>query len=161
MAQLSDILLLGDARLYEHCSPVEVNEARELESVIQQMASLVTLFREKYGKGRAIAASQIGVMKRLVVLNIDRVVPLFNPSFEPNTSEMFEIWDDCMSFPKLLVKVKRFRSITLTFRDRDWNECQWLLEDDMAELMQHECDHLDGILATQRAIDHSSFKMLR
>lgn len=69
-----------------------------------------------------------------------------------------DLWDDCMSFPNLLVKVKRHKKVTVNFYDLKWQKQSWLLENDMAELIQHEYDHLEGILATQRVINEKSFK---
>jgi peptide deformylase len=63
-----------------------------------------------------------------------------------------------MSFPNLLVKVMRHKKLTISFFDLNWERQTWHLEDDMAELIQHEYDHLDGILGTQRAIDNQSFR---
>jgi len=92
-------------------------------------------------------------------LNIEKPVALINPELSNLSDEMFELWDDCMSFPNLLVKVKRHKSLTISFYDLNWNKQTWNLDGDMAELIQHECDHLDGILATQRAIDDKSFRL--
>jgi peptide deformylase len=115
-------------------------------------------FRKIYGCGRAIAAPQIGLMKRIICLNIDKPVAMLNPELSDLSDEEFEIWDDCMSFPNLLVKVKRHQSLTLTFFDLNFEEQTWHLSGDLSELIQHEYDHLDGILATQRAIDNQSFR---
>ena len=71
---------------------------------------------------------------------------------------MFEVWDNCISFPDLVVKVKRHKKLTLLFYDLKWEKQIWNLTDNMAELIQHEYEHLDGILATQRAIDNKSFR---
>jgi peptide deformylase len=83
---------------------------------------------------------------------------MVNPVLSDMSEDMFELWDDCMCFPNLLVKVRRHRRCTLLFRDLEWVEHTWYLEDDLSELLQHEVDHLDGILATQRAIDDRSFR---
>jgi peptide deformylase len=115
-------------------------------------------FRKKYGVGRAIAAPQIGLMKRIICLNTDNRVAMINPELLDLSADMFEVWDDCMSFPNLLVKVMRHKKLTLTFYDSSWQKQTWHLADDMAELIQHEYDHLDGILATMKAIDNQSFK---
>mgnify|MGYP002564328868 CR=1 FL=1 len=82
---------------------------------------------------------------------------IINPSLEFLGDEKMTLMDDCMSFPNLLVKVERFRHCRLTYHDENWEEqtVQW--DDDMAELIQHEYDHLDGILATMRAMDNKSF----
>jgi peptide deformylase len=71
---------------------------------------------------------------------------------------MFEVWDDCMCFPNLLVKLKRHKSCTIHFKDRDWNDQTMHFEGSLSELIQHEYDHLEGILATEKAIDSQSFK---
>lgn len=155
---LSDILLLGDERLYQTCAPVEREEVDDLRPVVADMADLILQFRRKHGAGRAIAAPQIGVMKRLIVFNIDTPIAMINPELSELSEEMMELWDDCMSFPNLLVRLKRHRSCTLTYRDLEWQQHTWSLEGDLSELIQHEYDHLDGILAISRAIDEQSFR---
>ena len=84
---------------------------------------------------------------------------IINPVLSDFSKETIEIWDDCLCFPQLLVKVRRSRKVNLFFRDLNWQEHHWQLEDDLAELIQHEYDHLDGILATQKAIDNQSFRI--
>ena len=155
---VSDILLLGDHRLYEKSGVVEPEELAELLPQIELMLDTITDYRQKYGVGRAISAPQIGLQKRIICMNTDRRVVMINPELSELSHEKFEIWDDCMSFPNLLVKVMRNKKITLTFFDLNFNKHIWHLEDDMAELIQHEYDHLEGILATQRAIDDKSFR---
>ena len=83
---------------------------------------------------------------------------LINPQITFLSEEMMELWDDCMSFPNLLVRLKRHKSCKVEFLDEHWQPQTWHLTDDLSELFQHEYDHLDGILATQRAIDDKSFK---
>ncbi len=155
---VSDILLLGNPLLYEKSLIVEKEEISVLLPKINLMFETVIDFRIKYGAGRAIAAPQIGLLKRIICLNIEKPLAMINPELMNLSDEMFEIWDDCMSFPNLLVKVKRHKKLTLTFFDINWQKQTWYLEDDLAELIQHEYDHLDGILATQKAIDNQSFR---
>ena len=155
---VKDVLLLGDSRLYDLAEPVEKGEVPELLPKIDLMFETVLDFRKKYGVGRAIAAPQIGLSKRIICLNIDQPVEIINPQLSDLSDEMIELWDDCMSFPNLLVRVRRHKKLTLSFLDRNWEQHTWNLEDDLAELIQHEYDHLDGILATQRAINNQSFR---
>ena len=155
---IKDILLLGNPLLYEKSEPVQPEEIPALLPKLDLMLESVLDFRKKYGAGRAIAAPQIGLMKRIICLNIDKPLAMINPELTDLSKEMFEVWDDCMSFPNLLVKVMRHKKLTLTFYDINWQKQTWYLEDDMAELIQHEYDHLDGILATQLAIDNQSFR---
>jgi len=154
---VKDILLLGDPLLYKKSVPVKKEEVPDLMAMISEMHETVAEFRALYGNGRAIAAPQLGLLKRIICLNIDKPITIINPELSDLSSEMIELWDDCMSFPGLLVKLKRHKSIRLSFLDPEWNRHEWYLEDDMAELIQHEYDHLDGILAIQKAIDHKSF----
>jgi len=155
---IKDILLLGNPLLNEKSEPVLQEEIPALLPKIELMFETVLDFRNKYGAGRAIAAPQIGLLKRIICLNTDKRVAMINPELTDLSNEMFEVWDDCMSFPNLLVKVMRHKTLTISFYDLDWNRQIWHLEDDMAELIQHEYDHLDGILATQKAIDNQSFR---
>lgn len=158
MAKLNMVLPLGDPRLYEKCEPVQQHEVAALQPAITDLLDIILEFRARYQAGRAIAAPQIGVMKRLICMNIDRPVVIFNPVLSNLSEEMMELWDDCMCFPNLLVRLRRHRRITMTFHDADWMEQRWELSDDLSELLQHEYDHLEGILATQRAIDDRSFR---
>ena len=155
---IKDILLLGNPLLYEKSEPVQPEEIPALLPKIDLMFETVLDFRKKYGAGRAIAAPQIGLLKRIICLNTDKRVAMINPEISDISNEMFEVWDDCMSFPNLLVKVLRHKKLTISFFDLNRERQTWHLENDMAELIQHEYDHLDGILATQLAIDSQSFR---
>jgi peptide deformylase len=82
---------------------------------------------------------------------------LINPEVTWVSRETFTLWDDCMSFPSLLVRVRRHHSISLRYRDEHGAPYEWpRLDQATAELVQHEMDHLDGILAVDRALDRDS-----
>lgn len=156
-----EILLLGDPRLYEVAEEVKREELEQMKPVFADMFDCIKGIRRDYGFGRAIAAPQIGVGKRVICVLTDRPYVIINPSLEFVGDEMMELMDDCMSFPKLLVRVRRYRHCILGYRDENWQEQTVRMDDDMSELIQHEYDHLDGILATMRAIDNRSFVMKR
>ena len=158
MKTLHDLLLLGDERLYETCAPVLKTEQHLIESWVADLDNVMKEIRAKYNFGRAIAAPQLGIMKRLIYMNIDKPVVFINPELTGLSDEMFELWDDCMSFPNLLVKVKRHRSLTIKYLDANWEPQEWKMQDALSELLQHEYDHLNGVLCTMRAIDEKSFK---
>ena len=151
------ILLLGDPRLYEVCTPVAPEEFPALQSAVTDLQDTLLDFRARTGFGRAIAAPQIGVMKRLIYLNAGTPTAIFNPVMEFPDDELMEVMDDCMSFPGLLVKVLRHRRCVLRYQDADGKAQVMELEGDFSELLQHEYDHLDGILAVMRAIDSRSY----
>lgn len=154
-----EILLLGDPRLYEISEDVKREELEELRPVFDDLFDCIRGIRRDYGFGRAIAAPQIGVKKRLICILTDKPYVIINPSLEFVGDEMMELMDDCMSFPNLLVRVRRYRHCILRYRDENWQEREMAMDDDMSELIQHEYDHLDGILATMRAIDNKSLVM--
>ncbi|HEY2584082.1 MAG TPA: peptide deformylase [Mucilaginibacter sp.] len=158
MKTLNDLLLLGDPRLYENCEPVLKTELPLIEGWVADMHNVIKEIREKYNFGRAIAAPQLGIMKRLIYMNIDKPVIFINPELTELSGETFELSDDCMSLPNLLVKVKRHKSLTIKYLDQHWQPQEWQMKDALSELLQHEYDHLNGILCTMRAIDEKAFK---
>lgn len=153
---IKDILLLGNPRLYEISEPVE-KELNAVKEVVADLHDTLIEYRRVHGAGRAIAAPQIGINKRLFYMYIDHAVVFINPVLVFPSNEKFKVLDDCMSFPNLLVKIMRYKKTIIKYRDLEWNECEMELEGDLSELLQHEYDHLDGILATMRAIDNKSF----
>ncbi len=158
MKKLIDMVLLGDQRLYEVCEPIEKSELHLVKAWVADLDNVMKEIKAKYNFGRAIAAPQLGIMKRLIYMNIDKPVVFINPKFTYMSDEKFELWDDCMSFPNLLVKVKRHKKVTIKYLDENWESQERNMNNDLSELLQHEYDHLDGILCTMRAIDSKSFK---
>jgi peptide deformylase len=158
MKRLQDLLLLGNPLLYQVSEPVSKSELPLVKQWIGDLHNVMEEIRAKYHFGRAIAAPQLGIMKRVIYMNIEEPVVFINPEFTFLSDEMFDVWDDCMCFPNLLVKVKRHKELTIKYLDENWQSQEWKLKDDLSELLQHEYDHLDGILCTMRAIDDKSFK---
>lgn len=146
------ILLEGDARLRTAANPVTDLDDQARRNARHVLATLPA-FRRRHGFGRALAAPQVGIPRRLVAVDLGaRPFVLFNPEIVWRSAETFEVWDDCFSVPDLLVRVLRHRSISVTYRDEEFRERRWdLLSPDLAELLQHEVDHLDGVLMTDRA----------
>lgn len=156
---ICEILQLGNPRLHEGCATVTPEELSGLSTIVSDLHDTLMDFRSRYGIGRAIAAPQIGVMKRLVYMHTDRSVVFVNPVLHAKSRRKYVLWDDCMSFPDLLVRVARHYSCKVTYRDIDWREHTLSLTGGLSELLQHECDHLDGILAVARAVDGQSLAL--
>jgi peptide deformylase len=154
-----DVLLLGNPKLYEIGEPVERKEVDHLPSIVQDLHDTLIDFKKRYGTGRAIAAPQIGMMKRMIYMYINEPKVFINPVLTQKSKERMVVWDDCMCFPDLLVKVKRHQRCGITYKDMEWKEQTRILDGDLSELLQHECDHLDGLLAVSRAIDKFSFAL--
>ncbi len=158
MKRLQDLLLLGNPLLYQVSQPVLEAELPLVRGWVTDLHTVMEEIRAKYNFGRAIAAPQLGIMKRVIYMNIDKPVVFINPEFTFLSDELFEVWDDCMCFPNLFVKVMRHKELTITYHDENWQQHEWKMKYNLSELLQHEYDHLDGILCTMRAIDDRSFK---
>jgi peptide deformylase len=153
---IKEILLLGNPKLYEVSDPVQKEELDFIRGTVNDMHDTLLEYRRIHSAGRAIAAPQIGVQKRLLYMCIDKPVVFINPTLKFYDEELMEVMDDCMSFPGLLVKVLRHRRCIINYLDMDFEKRELWLEGDLSELLQHEFDHLDGILATMRALDNKS-----
>jgi len=154
-----EILLLGNPKLYEESKTVKREELDEVKSVVEDLRDTLFDFREEYGWGRAIAAPQIGVMKCIVYMHVNEPVVLINPVIKLRSRRKVFVWDDCLSCPDLLVKVKRYRRCKVEYRDLSWQKRSMYLEGKLAHLMQHEVDHLKGMLIVQRAISDTSIAL--
>lgn len=148
------VLLLGDPRLRVPCAPVGPVPSAEFLEEVEGLKSALREFRAEHGFGRGIAAPQIGIPKRLIALNLGKGgFVIANPVITWRSEETFTLWDDCMSFPDLLCRVERHASISLSYLDETGISRTWdNLARAEAELLQHELDHLDGVLAVDRAM---------
>jgi len=155
---IRDILLLGNPLLWQPAAPVTPGSV-EVGEIIRDLAATLADFRERRGFGRAIAAPQIGHPARIVFMNVGEPRPLINPTIVSRSEEQMELWDDCFSFPDLLVRVRRSVEVKIRYQDERGVEQELLAKNQLAELLQHELDHLDGILATDRAVDMRAIAM--
>jgi peptide deformylase len=153
-----EILLLGDPRLREVCSPIEDFDAPEIKRGGRRLLRALEQFRAEFGFGRAISAPQIGFTRRMIAMNLgEGPFLLINPVLQGRGVESFTLWDDCMSFPWLLVRLERQLHVDLTYHDEKGKRQSWNNSSQtVSELLQHEVDHLDGILALDRALDRNS-----
>ena len=151
------VLLLGDSRLRRVSEPVlDICHSDYLANKLRLQRTLED-FRMRHGFGRAISAPQIGVPRRFIALHLDRAFVMVNPEITWRSEETFTMWDDCMSFPWLMIRLLRHRSISIRYLDDTGATREWAHTDQStSELLQHEIDHLDGILAIDRALDRES-----
>jgi threonine dehydratase/peptide deformylase len=146
------ILTIGDARLEAPVPPADVSDP-DLNGRLADLHATLDDFRARRGFGRAIAAPQIGFLRRAVALNLGAgPVSILNPEVTWRSEDEFLVWDDCLSIPDRIVRVRRACSIDLSYQDEHGRARFWRrLPEDLSELLQHEIDHLDGILMTARA----------
>lgn len=146
------IRLLGDPILRARCERIANPGSPAARVVLDDLRDTLRDFRARTGFGRGIAAPQIGAPIRLVYAELEGQEPLvlINPEVLDIGYEDFAVWDDCFSLPNLMVRVLRAWHIRLKWQDTrgEWHER--IFEGEAAELLQHELDHLDGVLIVDR-----------
>lgn len=150
------ILQLGDPILRRVSQPLA--RPADAAPVLNDLAATLAEFRRTHGFGRGISAIQIGEPLRVIYLDVDGVsYPLINPEFVSRSEEKFTLWDDCFSFPNLMVRLERSVAVKLRYQDPSGEPRELEARDAFSELIQHEMDHLDGVLAVDRALDRDNF----
>jgi peptide deformylase len=151
------ILQLGDPLLRQTCSPVTNPASRETQELAADLAETLAHWRRTTGYGRGIAAPQIGVLERVILLKLPEAEPwpLINPEIIARSNERIVVWDACLSFLSIFMQVERHHEIIVQYQTLGGETVELKAGEDrnLSELLQHEIDHLDGILAIDRVID--------
>jgi len=154
---VKSVLQLGDPRLREIALPVEDTSAPEVATLVNDLGDTLAYWRATTGYGRGIAAPQLGVLQRVIFLQLpgEKPWPLINPEILERSEEEIVVWDACLSFLSIFMQVERNREITVRYQDMKGENHEFPAGDDrnLSELLQHEIDHLDGILAVDRITD--------
>ena len=157
------VLRLGDPRLLEVSSKVSDFSSPELNSLIEDMFD--TMAAED---GAGLAAPQIGTGLRVVIFGFENnprypdieTVPrtiLINPKITPMSEEQEDGWEGCLSVPGMRGVVSRYCHIRYSGFDAAGNAFEVEASGFHARVVQHECDHLDGIIYTHRLTDPRRF----
>lgn len=151
------ILQLGNPVLRQRCGHVADPTSPEMLDLIRDLADTLAHWRSETGYGRGIAAPQIGVLRRVIFLKLpgSEPWPLINPEIVERSKEKIVVWDACLSFLSIFMHVERHREITVRYQKLDGHvvEVEASEDNNLSELLQHEIDHLDGILAIDRVTD--------
>jgi peptide deformylase len=151
------ILQLGDPGLREVAAAVVDPTAAEIRMLVADLADTLAHWRASTGYGRGIAAPQIGMARRVIFLQLPGAEPwpLVNPEISWRSDEKIVVWDACLSFLSIFMQVERHREIAVRYQDLrgDWKGVRAGEDRNLSELLQHEIDHLDGILAVDRITD--------
>jgi peptide deformylase len=154
---------MGDPRLLEQARPVEKFDTPELHALIADMRDTMAAL-----DGAGLAAPQIGVGLQVVIFGVEQnprypdaeVVPqtvLINPQLERVDDEMEDGWEGCLSVPGMRGLVPRFLRLRYSGQDEFGNPIKREAEDFHARVVQHECDHLVGVLYPMRIRDMRQF----
>jgi peptide deformylase len=158
-----ELLRMGHPVLRQRATPVEAFGTPELRELLQDMMDTMAA---KNGAG--LAAPQIGVGRRVVIFGVTsnprypdaEEVPftvLVNPKIVLLTKDVEEGWEGCLSVPGMRGVVPRYTKLRYSGFDIEGNPVERVAEGFHARVVQHECDHLDGILYPQRMTDLSRF----
>ena len=143
--------------LREIAKPVDDPSAPEIRALVEDLANTLAYWKKTTGYGRAIAAPQIGSLLRVIFLQLPGAEPwpFVNPEITERSKEKIIVWDACLSFLSIFMQVERHREITVRYQNLQggWEEVHADQDRDLSELLQHEIDHLDGILAIDRVTD--------
>ena len=153
------VLKMGDPLLYRKAEPVKGFNTPELDALVADMFDTMAALN-----GAGLAAPQIGVSQRVVIFSVEsnprypdvEPVPttvLINPILTPIGDEMEEGWEGCLSVPGLRGLVMRHQSLRYTGFDQNGTPIDRTVSGFHARVVQHECDHLDGILYPMRLRD--------
>lgn len=147
------VLQLGDPRLRRVSEPVADPSGSEIAELLVDLQDTLAHWRATTTYGRGIAAPQIGAMQRVVFMNIDHPWPLVNPRIVAASEERYTVWDACLSFLCIFFQVSRHVWVDVEYQDTTGAFHRVRATGDLSELLQHEIDHLDGVLALDRMTD--------
>lgn len=151
---IKEVLQIGNPKLRELSSDVE-DFGAELEKIAGDLGDTLTYVQEKQKIGRALAAPQIGYMKKVIFFRLpNKSFVMVNPKIVWKSEDMFKVWDSCFSFESaFFVEIDRHKSIKVDYQDESGEQKTEEFSSDLSELVQHEVDHLYGILATDHLKD--------
>ena len=160
---IKPVLKMGDPVLLEIAEKVEEFNSRELDALIEDMQDTMASLN-----GAGLAAPQIGISLQLVIFGVEEntrypdaeEIPftiLINPVITPLSDEIEDDWEGCLSVPGLRGMVPRFTKLRYQGHDQYGNAIDRTVEGFHARVVQHECDHLEGILYPMRIEDFSTF----
>ena len=158
---VQEIYKMGNPKLFESSVPVLEPTSADIRTLLQNMRDTL-----EYVNGNGLAAPQIGIKKRVVLYRIlSQIIPngaktpeipwtpMINPKITALNKKKSDIWERCLSLPGLYGKVPRFNHIKINYKTPFGKKVEEIHQDFVAMLLQHECDHLDGILYPMRMRD--------
>ena len=165
MEKVLKVREVGAPALQKICDKIEIKKIdNEILDIIEDLKATL-----EYGTGLGIAAPQIGINKRIIVIGAKKENIQYNDSEEiPITVMINPIWkklseetdiqyEGCMSVPSIRGKVERYKKIELTYYNENGEKIEREVTGFFARLVQHECDHLDGIVFLEKVKEHNGF----
>ena len=165
MGKVLKVREVGEPILEKECIEVDIkNINEEILDIIEDLKSTL-----EFGTGLGIAAPQIGVDKRIIVVGAKKenikyndaeeipITAMINPTWKKLTEDTDVQYEGCMSVPSIRGKVERYKNIELTYYNENGEKIVKQLNGFFARLVQHECDHLDGIVFLEKVKGPNGF----
>ena len=165
MGRVLKIREVGDPILKAKCQEVEINGINQ--EILEDIEDLKETLQ--FGTGLGIAAPQVGINKRIIVVGVKKenikyydaeeipITVMINPSWKKLSDETEIEFEGCMSVPVIRGKVERYKDIELTYYTEKGEKIVKEITGFFARLIQHECDHLDGIVYIDKVVKPNGF----
>jgi peptide deformylase len=150
---ITEILQLGNPTLRAVSAKVAEPDGAGVRALRTDLRDTLLAHNRKTGYGRGIAAPQLGTLERVIQVEFDGARTLVNPVITAKSDETMEIWDFCFSYFSIFFPVRRHVLIEVKYQDEHGRDQRVEAVGDLAELLQHEIDHLDGVLAIDLVSD--------
>lgn len=165
MGKVLKIREVGEPILEKECSTVDIKNINEdILDIIEDLKATL-----EFGTGLGIAAPQIGVNKRIIVVGAKKekvkyndaaeipITAMINPTWKKISKDTDIQYEGCMSVPIIRGKVERYKDIELTYYDKNGKQIIKEIHGFFARLVQHECDHLDGVVFLEKVKGPNGF----
>ena len=165
MGKVLKVREVGDPILEKECDDIDINNiSKDILNIIEDLKSTL-----EYGTGLGIASPQIGENKRIIVVGAKKenikyndaeeipITAMINPTWRKLSEDTDVQYEGCMSIPNIRGKVERYKNIELTYYNESGEKIVEKLSGFFARLVQHECDHLDGIVFLEKVKGPNGF----
>ena len=165
MGKVLKVREVGDPILEKQCDEVNItNNNEDIIDIIEDLKSTL-----EYGTGLGIVAPQIGVNKKIIVVGAKKenikyndaeeipITAMINPTWKKLSEDTDVQYEGCMSVPSIRGKVERYKNIELTYYNENGEKIVKKISGFFARLVQHECDHLDGIVFLEKVKGSKDF----
>ncbi len=151
---VKEVLMIGNPELRQKSSDI-IEMGKEVKDISLDLKDTLEFLQKTKNIGRGLAAPQIGYLKKIIYFGLpSESFIMINPKILYKSEETFQVWDSCFSFDvAFFVEIERHRKIEVKYKDEFGKEIKREFENDLSELVQHEIDHLFGILATDHLTD--------
>lgn len=167
MGKVLKVREVGDPRLNQVSDEIDIKDINS--DILEIIDDLKATIEYEKGKSLGIAAPQVGINKRIIVVGAKKenlkykdaedipITAMINPRWKKSSEDTDIQYEGCMSVPQIRGKVERYKNIELTYYNEKGKKITKQISGFFARLVQHECDHLDGIIFLERVKEHNGF----